>query len=290
MVKSLKFSLLLSSVLLITVTNGLTCDDWKSQGDQTTSDWGPLYIESPHPYCDNMDITQSYTWSEPMITVLRLRFDDSSEIENAFDFLTIKYTDEDGNEVENKMTGTVFPDLDIPGNSFVLNFKSDPWTIKHGFKISVYPKTRCDDWSQGEWEQSFEGTAPQVIESPHPYCNNLSIPRTYSWTDSSITGLRLDFDTASEIEEHYDTLHLVYHDETGEEIVIELVSSGFPSVDIPDETFYLEFNSDPWTIKYGFKLTVTPQVGTSFHDEGKPIKTTSFLKKNKLAKRLRQQK
>jgi len=209
-------------------------------------------IESPHYYCDNMDVVQHYVFTDPGVQTIFFKPENpGSEFKNG-DGVIITYFDRVENE--NKVV-TIHP-YDPPPftmntNEFFLNLYSDQGDTWFGYIYSLDPYP-CAQWlDSGSEDQTLESSS--FVESTHPYCDNLvNFRQEYTLDGSTFDPyVRITFDTRSSLKDG-DTL--VLGDSSGE--VQEFSGSAFADAFIQGDSFYTEFNSNESGVDYGYGFEV----------------------------------
>mmetsp|Transcript_32890 Transcript_32890/g.37313 ORF Transcript_32890/g.37313 Transcript_32890/m.37313 type:complete len:1125 (-) Transcript_32890:156-3530(-) len=209
-------------------------------------------IESPHYYCDNMDVVQHYVFTDPGVQTIFFKPENpGSEFKNG-DGVIITYFDRVENE--NKVV-TIHP-YDPPPftmntNEFFLNLYSDQGDTWFGYIYSLDPYP-CAQWlDSGSEDQTLESSS--FVESTHPYCDNLvNFRQEFTLNGSTFDPyVRITFDTRSSLKDG-DTL--VLGDSSGE--VQEFSGSAFADAFIQGDSFYTEFNSNESGVDYGYGFEV----------------------------------
>mmetsp|Transcript_60020 Transcript_60020/g.68274 ORF Transcript_60020/g.68274 Transcript_60020/m.68274 type:complete len:541 (+) Transcript_60020:89-1711(+) len=240
---------------MLSVGSAVTCDEYAAYRGTVFDGMQSQMLQSPHPYCNNQEVYQSYNFTDSSVTHLKIVFDEECKIE-VFDSLDISY------DYKNQTFTWLYPsagfnNLIIPNHAFNLTFTSDSSYSYYGYSFEVTPMTGdfelndCESFA-GNPGETFNGIDPQVIESPHPYCDNMVVNQSYIFANSSITQIRMVFDTQTEIES-YDSLTISYGH----------VVKTFGRYDIPDYIisggeFNLTFRSDFSVSFWGYSINLVP--------------------------------
>jgi len=252
-----------------TVTPGIgeiplnDCERFEQDHGATFNDMNIHTIQSAHPYCDNEEVHQRYSFTNSTVTHLSIVFDEESEIE-ILDSLDISFK-YNSTTVTRSYPSVWFDDLIVPDRAFNLTFTSE-YAGYYGYSFNVTPLTGDFELSDCETfannlGRTFDGMEIQVIESPHPYCKNVLSHQQYYFTNETIDYLWIDFDSQSLIQS-YDKLTLSYFDVSGYQTSKEFPYLDFINFAIPGNSFNVTFNADAsFTSYYGYKFTVTPGIG-----------------------------
>jgi len=240
----------------------LSCTDFSSLTGDTFSDTEPHTIESSHQYCDNMDVTQHYTWTDSTVYSLQITFDTLSESENGPDTLTFSYTDFTGVARTKQFKGTEFTNFVLDATEFDLTFHTDGSVTYWGYRFAASPYVQsCADFTS-DTGATFSGTDSHTIESPHSYCDNGDVAQHYSWTDTSVYSIQITFDTLSELEANNDVLTITYTDFTGTVRVQQFTGTNFRDFVVDTTAFDLQFTSDTSVQDWGYRFTAAPYAPT----------------------------
>jgi hypothetical protein len=93
------------------------------------------YPESPHPYPNNYDNTQTYTLSGSHSSI-RVTFDPQTRVESGFDYIYVM--DGNGNNISGSpFTGTILAGqtVTVPGAAVKIRLTSDSSLTFYGFKV-----------------------------------------------------------------------------------------------------------------------------------------------------------
>jgi len=123
----------------------------------------------------------------------------------------------------------------------------------YGYRFYADPDY-CHTFQQDEGKQ-FKDLSPQIIESPHPYCDNMTVEQAYYWLDETVRSIWLVFDPSSELVGN-DRVIIRYTDDQWMEVVETFYGSDFRDLEVRARKFHLDF----WTgdgggeLGYGYKI------------------------------------
>mmetsp|Transcript_4584 Transcript_4584/g.5177 ORF Transcript_4584/g.5177 Transcript_4584/m.5177 type:complete len:403 (+) Transcript_4584:58-1266(+) len=100
---------------------------------------------------------------------------------------------------------------------------------------------------------NFHGKS-QTIESPHEYCDNMHVTRTYNHVGSSSRSVFIYFDPQSHLETNFDFLTFSWLDHAGNTIEHKLTGDNLFHFTIPTSSFTTTFTSDHSVTHYGYKF------------------------------------
>jgi hypothetical protein len=110
----------------------------------------------------------------------------------------------------------------------------------------------------GTRDNSAVQLTPVVVESPHPYLNNMQHREIISIPGAS--SLLVEFDSQCKTENSCDTMYFYRKPDSQEEIgSFTGEVSNFKTTSIEGDTFHLYFRTDGSVVYWGYKFTVTPQ-------------------------------
>ena len=97
-----------------------------------------------------------------------------------------------------------------------------------------------------------------LVESPHPYNNNMDVYETLSVPGAS--QLRLEFDTQTHTESGCDPLRF-YRDEERKDLICEYSgeNQNFKDFTVEGDTVFMWFHTDSSVVYWGYKFNVVPQ-------------------------------
>lgn len=203
------------------------------------------YPASPHPYENNMNDTQSYTYPDENAKALAVTFSDSCRTEEKYDVVSIY-------DASSKLVGSYSGrelagrTIIVDGNCFSVKLKSDRSQNYFGYAVTkVTPIT--DD----------ESVYP---ESAHPYANNEKSEYVYSSPDKTASALRVKFSSRCLTEAKYDTVEIF--DGNGEAVGVYSGSQlANKVITIQGNSFRIKLNTDHSQVFYGFKVVSVVPVG-----------------------------
>mmetsp|Transcript_41200 Transcript_41200/g.47492 ORF Transcript_41200/g.47492 Transcript_41200/m.47492 type:complete len:1007 (-) Transcript_41200:103-3123(-) len=234
----------------------LFCADYRSDQGATFRTLDTQTIESDHDYCNDMNVTKHYSWTDSTVTSVFISMDPDSNIdENSR--LTFSYTDLNGQEISTALTGSHFESFVIESSEFDLNFSTGPiWADSYGYKISMFPGPA--GFTRNPIPELKIGTS-HIVESSHPYANELNYTATYSVGDKGIPidFIQITFDNeVTSLEKDEDFLIFSYYDATEEGHREErFTGSNFEDVRIPASEFVLTFIANSSVTDYGYRFT-----------------------------------
>jgi len=241
------------------VLNSSHCNDWKNDAGETWDDTAPHIIESPHNYCDEVHILQSFAFTHPEVNSLEIEFDGQCDIQTGQDELVISYVDQDGLSMNKQYSGSIFLGLHIPVTSFHLLFDADQSMSRYGYRFTVTPNFTCSNWANNSGE-TWNDTEIHAVESYHHYCKDLNLTQQFSYSDGRVKSLRLEFDPLSELQDGLDVLTINYLDELNQSVTLTFTGTQFSSLELPGKSFSITFQSDSSITFYGYRFEVIPEV------------------------------
>jgi len=235
------------------------CTDWASSSGETFSGTSSRIIESVHDYCDNLNISQHYSFDYSAFSAIELFFDDQTSMEDQKDILTISYVDGNGVTQIKEFTGETTDNLLIPSTSFDLSFETDSSHHFWGYKFTATPLVyaSCSEFAAAEGA-TFDTFQPQVIESSHPYCDNMTVNQHYNFTAPQAGDFVLAFDTQSYLDIGDSSLEISYTNADG--FSTQTFTGDLPdTVEIASDWFDLTFSSlASGYLRWGYRFTVLP--------------------------------
>mmetsp|Transcript_31254 Transcript_31254/g.35590 ORF Transcript_31254/g.35590 Transcript_31254/m.35590 type:complete len:839 (+) Transcript_31254:75-2591(+) len=120
------------------------CTTFAQDSGAEWADMTAQTIQSSHPYCNNMSVTQKYVFNGSGVVGVSVHVDSSTKLEKEFDFLKFS-SDQEGRKIIKNFGCNVYKDFVIKGNTFYLNFKSDEMVTDHGYKVTLTPLTTLPD-------------------------------------------------------------------------------------------------------------------------------------------------
>mmetsp|Transcript_56528 Transcript_56528/g.64554 ORF Transcript_56528/g.64554 Transcript_56528/m.64554 type:complete len:270 (-) Transcript_56528:1-810(-) len=241
-------------------TLAFSCGEFASYPGAAYTTTDPVEIRSPHSYCSYLDVHQSYTWENDDVQSIWINFDDQCHLEEG-DWLEIIFIPhEDDRKISKIFEGTDFEGFLVPTNTFQLNFHSDTAITFWGFAFIADP-SRCGQFRQVT-DIIYHDFETALIESPHRYCNDLDVQKTYTFDSTTNTEMiQIAFDSKTFLEVGWDYLVIQYTDKNGN--LAETTINGGPPEDIVvySNSFSIHFTSDLTGSYYGYKLTATPLHG-----------------------------
>mmetsp|Transcript_24450 Transcript_24450/g.27778 ORF Transcript_24450/g.27778 Transcript_24450/m.27778 type:complete len:448 (-) Transcript_24450:295-1638(-) len=250
--------------------NVINCTDWQLSYGETFSGTSSRTIESTHDYCDNLNISQHYSFSNSAFSAIDITFDDRTNMEDQQDILTISYVDGNSMTQIKEFTGETADGLLIPSTSFELSFETDSSHHFWGYKLTATPLAyaSCSEFAADEGA-TFDTLQPQVIESSHPYCNNMTVNQHYNFTAPHAGDFVLAFDTESYLDVADGFLEISYMD--GEDHRSPSFTGDLPeTVEIAGDSFDLSFSSRAnGYLRWGYRFTVLsaqPITCSQFYD------------------------
>lgn len=198
------------------------------------------YPRSAHPYENNADQTEKYTYPDENATALAVTFSPSCRTEEKYDVVSVydglgkKVGSYSGGELAGR---TVILD----GNSFSVNFKTDRSKAYFGYAVTDVKPFYADS------------NASQYLETAHPYSNYQDSEYSYTSPDESATSLRVRFSSKCMTEEKYDVIELYdgYGELAGSYSGTQLAGK---TVTVAGNSFKIRFKSDCSKTFYGFKV------------------------------------
>mmetsp|Transcript_24453 Transcript_24453/g.27786 ORF Transcript_24453/g.27786 Transcript_24453/m.27786 type:complete len:450 (-) Transcript_24453:295-1644(-) len=235
------------------------CTDWASSSGETFSGTSSRIIESVHDYCDNLNISQHYFFDYSAFSAIQLFFDDQTNMEDQKDILTISYVDGKGATQIKEFTGETADNLLIPSTSFDLSFETDSSHHSWGYKFTATPLvyTSCSEFAADEGT-TFDTLQPQIVESSHPYCDNMTVNQHYNFTAPQAGDFVLAFDTQSYLDIGDSSLEISYTNADG--FSTQTFTGDLPdTVEIASDWFDLTFSSlASGYLRWGYRFTVLP--------------------------------
>ena len=208
------------------------------------------YPRSPHPYENNYNKTQSYTWPDKNTKAMEVTFSDSCRTEEKYDVVSIYDGDSKlvGSYSGRELAGRT---MIIDGNSFSVNLKSDRSQNYYGYAVTkVIPLT---------------GDSAVCPESTHPYNNYENSEYTYTSPDKNAKALRVKFSSKCMTEEKYDVIEI--YASNGEKVGSYSGSQLQNKVlTIPGNSFKIKFTSDHSKTFYGFKVISVVPISDNVYD------------------------
>mmetsp|Transcript_24451 Transcript_24451/g.27781 ORF Transcript_24451/g.27781 Transcript_24451/m.27781 type:complete len:450 (-) Transcript_24451:295-1644(-) len=233
------------------------CTDWASSSGETFSGTSSRIIESVHDYCDNLNISQHYFFDYSAFSAIQLFFDDQTNMEDQKDILTISYVDGKGATQIKEFTGETADNLLIPSTSFDLSFETDSSHHSWGYKFTATPLvyTSCSEFAADEGT-TFDTLQPQIVESSHPYCANMTVNQHYNFTASQARDFVLAFDNQSYLDIGDGSLEISYTNADGPST--QTLTGDLPeTVEIASDWFDLSFSSlTEGYLRWGYRFTV----------------------------------
>jgi len=267
MTRSFILPLVLVVVVILPVSLAIDCEEFIDTHEQVFSYTDPtLTIESPHNYCDDMHIKQTYEFVGTGPDETFISFDPQSELEDGYDHLTFSWTLL-GNKITHKVTGDNLASFIIPARSFSISFFSDHVVGKYGYTFSAIAG-ECASLEDHTF--TFNGLAIQTFESPHPYCSNHEANQVYDWSHQEATTLVVEFHPSSQIEAG-DSLEFSYEDESGSAVTKTFsrdFDQPFHNFVIPNNNFSIKFVADDIYQSFGYRFTVDPRPCANWENEG----------------------
>jgi len=243
----------------------ITCAQFKAFTGANFSGIQPRALYSPHPYCNNLDTQQEYSFEDPRIIGIRVEFGALSKLESGQDFLKFSYGDNEREFRDGKLQN-----FEISGSNFQVLFHSDSAVTFYGFSATLTPilqdeqsiedsdldQMSCEDFlPSGEYV--FANLKAQILESPHPYCNDMDVKQIYRFTDTRVRGLRVHFLPQSHLESKVDILKFRTEEGHG----IQIFNKGtLQDFTISGGTFHLRFLTNHSQAEYGFITVLTPLI------------------------------
>jgi len=226
------------------------CAEFKRASEEAFySNYIVYYLESPHQYCNGLDVSRSYMFHDDHYG-LQLIFDENTSLEDGKDFVTIT----DNHEKEYKFTGSNLPSL-LVSSYFTITLTTDGSGIDYGYKVKIIA-TECTNYLKDQGE-TYSDLSSQVIESDHDYCRYMNATKHYSWTDPAVTSVFLDFNHHSKIEDG-SLLTITYTNTDGQTVSKSLTGSHFDSIVIEASEFDLDFTTGDDDPAYGYKISMYP--------------------------------
>jgi len=283
---------------LVLATSGdcIEGDCFNPMSGVTVSGLNPIIIESAHPYCNGVDYVEYFSFSNTEVTKVKMEFHANSEMEENYDTLQISRDLAKQEILRDFSSGTV-EDFEFTGDSFFIHFSADNIVNYYGFKIIVTPLKGSSSDNDGEEQQQeedetnqqeeqlqkeeeeeedvvgitctefsksvgavFEGVEPQVVDSPHPYCNEMFVVHSYEFSQPTVRQIEIRFSNESQLELEYDYLILA-QDKHFVNILKEYRSNDFIPFTIDTHKFFLKFASDESVSRNGFTMHLTPIEG-----------------------------
>eukprot|EP00357_Protocruzia_adherens_P014472 CAMPEP_0115007668 /NCGR_PEP_ID=MMETSP0216-20121206/21352_1 /TAXON_ID=223996 /ORGANISM="Protocruzia adherens, Strain Boccale" /LENGTH=248 /DNA_ID=CAMNT_0002374725 /DNA_START=74 /DNA_END=823 /DNA_ORIENTATION=+ len=114
------------------------CEDFVTSPGETYDSMDSQTIASPHDYCNNMDVTQQYTWTNSKVRALKITWDEKRhELEYGDDTLDLTYVDISGQTVvHDAVYGGNFT---MDANAFTLHMTTNREDRRWGFEMTVIP-------------------------------------------------------------------------------------------------------------------------------------------------------
>jgi hypothetical protein len=103
--------------------------------------------------------------------------------------------------------------------------------------------------------------APVVVESAHPYTNNMNLDETYSFPGA--VRLIVEFDPQCKTEARYDILRFYTEPGHSHGVFEQSGAQNWNTVEVEGDTLYVHFVSDGSNVEWGYKFTITPVYKTS---------------------------
>jgi len=253
------------------------CAEFIVNDGETFNDLSVQTIESPHPYCNLLNVTQRYAFTHSSVETIFISFDNGTKIEEG-DGLQFIYDDiatgADG--VTISLTGENFIDFVMNATDFELKFTSDDAITQEGYRFIADPRP-CAQFAH-QAGSSFETAGSAVIESPHNYCDDLLVTQHYEFNYPSVTALNFQFDEISHIENGWDLLTITFSNFDGNLVTKSFTGVGFQSFTAATNSFDLTFTSDSSSNYYGYKFTVTQQIDDTLNRREAYTSFQAYLK------------
>eukprot|EP00357_Protocruzia_adherens_P024178 CAMPEP_0115040712 /NCGR_PEP_ID=MMETSP0216-20121206/44989_1 /TAXON_ID=223996 /ORGANISM="Protocruzia adherens, Strain Boccale" /LENGTH=182 /DNA_ID=CAMNT_0002421999 /DNA_START=62 /DNA_END=610 /DNA_ORIENTATION=- len=115
------------------------CDEWTLHGNESFDGYETQVIESPHNYCNGMNVVRKYKFQASDISTIKFSFSPKSNIQYNEDFLVLIYTKIGDDSQSLTFTGTDLSDFSMESNEFTLQFTSDGYTNEYGYKLYATP-------------------------------------------------------------------------------------------------------------------------------------------------------
>eukprot|EP00357_Protocruzia_adherens_P026334 CAMPEP_0114989866 /NCGR_PEP_ID=MMETSP0216-20121206/10443_1 /TAXON_ID=223996 /ORGANISM="Protocruzia adherens, Strain Boccale" /LENGTH=666 /DNA_ID=CAMNT_0002352907 /DNA_START=88 /DNA_END=2088 /DNA_ORIENTATION=+ len=241
------------------------CDWFLSGRGEIFDDVNSHVIHSLHPYCNNMSFQQHFGFSDPEVIKILIKFSSLTSIELWVDTLEISY-DSPKRRVVHTFSGRDLEALEIESREFDLIFKSDDIFRDYGYEFTIIPLFRqdpelflnCDGYDNVKLE-SHDRLDLFTVESPHPYCDNMSVLQKYSFLHPEVEGVTIVFNSATDIEPMFDILSLQYRDSSGMWWDRKYSGNDFQDIGFLDTTEILVlFESDSSDVSYGYAFKIIP--------------------------------
>jgi len=116
--------------------------------------------------------------------------------------------------------------------------------------------------------------APVVVESAHPYTNNMNHDENFSFPGAE--RLLIEFDPQCKTEARYDILRFYTEANHSHGVYENSGATNWNPLEIEGDTLYLHFVSDGSNVEWGYKFTVTP-VTKSFESRSDPMQSRRNL-------------
>mmetsp|Transcript_29590 Transcript_29590/g.33671 ORF Transcript_29590/g.33671 Transcript_29590/m.33671 type:complete len:306 (-) Transcript_29590:115-1032(-) len=101
-------------------------------------------IQSPHDYCSNLNVSQTYTFTNPSATSILITFDDATSLQSYADNLTFTYTSTTTHTpVTHTFSGRYFQPFTIDADTFTINLTTDASNNQYGYKFTATPSTEA---------------------------------------------------------------------------------------------------------------------------------------------------
>ncbi|MBK6685905.1 MAG: proprotein convertase P-domain-containing protein [Deltaproteobacteria bacterium] len=250
--------------------------DWKSSIDYVEPAAGGRWtevqvVESAHPYTNRL--TREWTVSGNADTTQMRVVLERFELEAGYDFLTVS------GATNTELTGTrTGEEVVVDGNRVTLRFTTDASVTGWGFRARVFRREACicpaianpvcgvdgQTYSnscaaqcagvaiaqQGRCNGQVWTSVAQVIESAHPYTNNLT--RTWPVSEGGATSIRVHF-TRIETERGYDFVRIL---DANNRVVASYTGSqtDVTSPAVSGGSLTIQLTSDGSVTGYGFQV------------------------------------
>mmetsp|Transcript_56389 Transcript_56389/g.64379 ORF Transcript_56389/g.64379 Transcript_56389/m.64379 type:complete len:559 (+) Transcript_56389:44-1720(+) len=243
------------------------CEHFASYPGATFDGLETRVIESAHPYCSDMSVKQSYSFTNTTIKQIQMVFDSLSKMGDLFDqnyYDTLSITSGDNTLTFNDYDGPQLAHYTFDGRDFDITFESGQLNSWWGYLIYLIPIPEgtevltCAHW-EGQEGATFNDTLPQVISSPHRYCDGMSVTQDYSFSDDKVTQIDVNFSEWTYTFDSDDYLKISY-ETSGRNVTSTFWGNYFSDFTIESRQFTLEFISDGVGPEYGFDMTVTPVI------------------------------